>query len=371
MPYAAAKAVAAKFAWPIRHLLVPVFGPDFLDMCVKLDCMTDPSAMDRPNFTIDNSKEIIDTCLVQQYHWRENPQLYGTTRLAEVINSGNRRATQPTMANPPPRASRRQSSTRPRQPKRERERDETPGISLLSIPTPPLDSQSPPNKRPRTSRLRVTTTPTRGKDGISPAANYPSPSSPDNPPQGATYSPQVSPRTVLPRPIQFTPINATTEDLNAAETLLSLRYDPDTARTMREEATSSLPKISITGLGVTIPSSLLTRTTTESALQPTPLLSRTHAATTLLSFARLSSTRTRAHSVPPSHAALPLSGVFHVTTPERRATTAAAGAAAVESDDSETTEVAVDTLTVHDMSAGYVRLKTRGNGCSRVVGGNG
>ncbi|KAL2042465.1 hypothetical protein N7G274_004957 [Stereocaulon virgatum] len=35
VPYEAAKAVAARFCYNIRHVLVPVFGPDFIAMCDK------------------------------------------------------------------------------------------------------------------------------------------------------------------------------------------------------------------------------------------------------------------------------------------------------------------------------------------------
>ena len=37
MPYEAAKAVAATFCWAIRYALTPVFGIDFIDMCVSPD----------------------------------------------------------------------------------------------------------------------------------------------------------------------------------------------------------------------------------------------------------------------------------------------------------------------------------------------
>lgn len=35
MPFEAAKAVAARFCYEIRYVLVPVFGPDFVSMCQK------------------------------------------------------------------------------------------------------------------------------------------------------------------------------------------------------------------------------------------------------------------------------------------------------------------------------------------------
>lgn len=37
MPYEAAKAVAATFCWSIRYALTPVFGIDFIDMCIPPD----------------------------------------------------------------------------------------------------------------------------------------------------------------------------------------------------------------------------------------------------------------------------------------------------------------------------------------------
>ena len=37
IPYEAAKAIAATFCWSIRYVLTPVFGLDFIDMCIPPD----------------------------------------------------------------------------------------------------------------------------------------------------------------------------------------------------------------------------------------------------------------------------------------------------------------------------------------------
>lgn len=53
VPYEAAKAVAARFCYEIRYVLVPVFGPDFVSMCQKcgdpsyLRLNVDPSIIQR------------------------------------------------------------------------------------------------------------------------------------------------------------------------------------------------------------------------------------------------------------------------------------------------------------------------------------
>ncbi|KAI9710071.1 MAG: hypothetical protein M1828_002218 [Chrysothrix sp. TS-e1954] len=47
MPFQAAKALAATFCWRIRHALVPLFGPDFVDCCI------DPADPVYKRFTIE------------------------------------------------------------------------------------------------------------------------------------------------------------------------------------------------------------------------------------------------------------------------------------------------------------------------------
>jgi len=61
MPFDAAKAVAATFCWDIRHLLVPMFGKDFLEMCIPPDS---PSFAD---FKI--SQEIVHACTKETRSW--------------------------------------------------------------------------------------------------------------------------------------------------------------------------------------------------------------------------------------------------------------------------------------------------------------
>lgn len=68
MPFAAAKAVAATFCWKIRHILTPVFGIDFLSLCIHPD---DPRF---GRMVIDPSiiREATETA--NQYQLLEKPQ---------------------------------------------------------------------------------------------------------------------------------------------------------------------------------------------------------------------------------------------------------------------------------------------------------
>ena len=62
MPFEAAKAVAATFAYYIRYALTPLFGKDFVAMCIQPD---DP---DFESFKID--KKIILSCTAEAKQWR-------------------------------------------------------------------------------------------------------------------------------------------------------------------------------------------------------------------------------------------------------------------------------------------------------------
>lgn len=62
MPYEAAKAVAATFAYEIRYALTPIFGPDFLDICLK------PTDRKFGSFIID--KDIIQYCANRTQQWK-------------------------------------------------------------------------------------------------------------------------------------------------------------------------------------------------------------------------------------------------------------------------------------------------------------
>ena len=65
MPFACARAVAATFCYDFRHALVPIFGKEFLDMCLpKNDVMFE-------NFKIDPS--IIKDCTVETRKWLQRP----------------------------------------------------------------------------------------------------------------------------------------------------------------------------------------------------------------------------------------------------------------------------------------------------------
>lgn len=62
MPFEAAKAVAATFCYNIRHALTPVFGNDFVDICVAPD---DPEFA---SFRID--AKIVRSCVLETGAWR-------------------------------------------------------------------------------------------------------------------------------------------------------------------------------------------------------------------------------------------------------------------------------------------------------------
>jgi hypothetical protein len=64
VPFEAAKAIAAKFAYPIRYLLTPIFGHDFPATCVSPD---DPQFR---NYKIDPS--IVQICTKDTQHWLAN-----------------------------------------------------------------------------------------------------------------------------------------------------------------------------------------------------------------------------------------------------------------------------------------------------------
>ncbi|KAK8176038.1 transcription regulator HTH, apses-type DNA-binding domain-containing protein, partial [Phyllosticta citrichinensis] len=62
MPFEAAKAVAATFCYPIRHALTPIFGRDFVDMCML------PSEASYASFKIRD--DIVRSSTQQTEQWR-------------------------------------------------------------------------------------------------------------------------------------------------------------------------------------------------------------------------------------------------------------------------------------------------------------
>ena len=72
MPFDAAKAVAARFCYEIRYVLVPVFGPDFVAMCQKwgdenyLNLGVDPSIIQQC------AQQCMDTAIAYQAQSRES-----------------------------------------------------------------------------------------------------------------------------------------------------------------------------------------------------------------------------------------------------------------------------------------------------------
>ena len=63
MPYEAAKAVAATFCHPMRYALIPVFGPDFVDLCTQPE---DPAF---GRMVIDQA--LVQSCIDNVHHRRE------------------------------------------------------------------------------------------------------------------------------------------------------------------------------------------------------------------------------------------------------------------------------------------------------------
>lgn len=62
MPYKAAKAVAATFCYNIRHALTPIFGKEFLSMCIL------PKDPGYAKFQIDPA--IVEECTIEANRWR-------------------------------------------------------------------------------------------------------------------------------------------------------------------------------------------------------------------------------------------------------------------------------------------------------------
>ena len=63
MPFEAARAIAATFCYGIRYALTPLFGPDFVSMCIR------PSAEGYGQMVID--RQIVRRCAEQAKHYRE------------------------------------------------------------------------------------------------------------------------------------------------------------------------------------------------------------------------------------------------------------------------------------------------------------
>lgn len=61
MPFKAAKAVAATFCYNVRHALTPLFGQDFIDLCVH------PSDRNFASFRINSS--IVHECTMETQSW--------------------------------------------------------------------------------------------------------------------------------------------------------------------------------------------------------------------------------------------------------------------------------------------------------------
>jgi hypothetical protein len=80
MPYEAAKAVAATFCWKIRYALTPVFGLDFIDMCVPPDDARFQSMLIDP--------EITRSCAEKMQHYFDRELAYPSPRVGATITPG-------------------------------------------------------------------------------------------------------------------------------------------------------------------------------------------------------------------------------------------------------------------------------------------
>ena len=91
MPYEAAKAVAATFAYEIRYALTPVFGKSFITMCTR------PEDPDFENFKI--ARKIILTCTEEANRWRyidnERPSGYKSPTPERTIPSPTKQSDSP------------------------------------------------------------------------------------------------------------------------------------------------------------------------------------------------------------------------------------------------------------------------------------
>jgi hypothetical protein len=231
---AAAKAVAARFAWPIRHILTPVFGPDFPNLCIQPH-----NLQDLPDMRIDPA--IIQKCRQEQDNWRANPSVFGQGGASDISARTAGRTGSPA-ARRAPRANKTREPQRSGQHHPDPRVPRTPLAAHTSLPTPSLAHQSPPDS----GRKRK-----RDKDGrqLPPRAGmhanvhgYPSPRSPEYHSRGATHNPDISPRTTVPErpgaahyPSPDTPqANATYTalELDAVEGLLKLTHGAEEARRM-------------------------------------------------------------------------------------------------------------------------------------------
>lgn len=97
MPFAAARALAATFCWPIRYALTPLFGPGFPDTCTK---PTDPAFQD-----YKLSREVIRHCQAEVRSWTQ-PHL--GTHLNPAPNISHHHLDNYTHAQSQPQSSRRQ-----------------------------------------------------------------------------------------------------------------------------------------------------------------------------------------------------------------------------------------------------------------------
>jgi hypothetical protein len=233
MPMAAAKAVAAKFAWPIRHLLTPVFGPDFPSLC------TQPQNLrDSPNMDIDPA--IIAQCKREQERWIQNPIAFGQLSASDVpLRTATRHS--PTNRRTP-RANSTKTASGPSQQLPGPTVPHTPLAPYSSLPTPTLPHQG----SSESSRKRKRKNDGRKLPPITgvPSAihSYPSPRSPEYPSRGAKYSPDISLRENVRRrteaahyPSPDSPElgpSLSSKELDAVEGLLKLSHGGEEARRM-------------------------------------------------------------------------------------------------------------------------------------------
>lgn len=183
---AAAKALAAKFAYSIRHLLVPVFGPDFPDLCERIN----QNGTELPDLTIDPA--IIKQCMAEVAGWQTNREyFFGPTIDSDIENVGKKKRKANTKTEPTETRQTRRKLNGPAESPAPRVRasTSTPRTGILS---PPSAQKTPPQT---TSTQKAT----RSSSRITPARRtstvinhgYPSPTSPNNAGQFGSYNPML------------------------------------------------------------------------------------------------------------------------------------------------------------------------------------
>jgi hypothetical protein len=255
MPYEAAKAVAATFAWPIRYMLTPIFGPGFPDMCIEPTSLIDP-----PDFRIDPG--IIDRYQKDQKAWLSLPDSFG--RLLPSLKRAKRATRNSPGARRTSGRDTRRSVSKGLIKDSERIQAGNQFGSNSSLPTPSSTYQSPTQAVRHETESNAPSIPSPNEIP-SPKHTYLSPSSLENDQRELTYSPDISPRTVIRKthhPSQYPSPNSdkvkldphlTGKELETIEGLLCMAYGPEKARKMMPSPSPPAEERPITALGLIMP----------------------------------------------------------------------------------------------------------------------